>query len=71
MSIICIVSPSNNEALAGNVARLAAAGTVAALGVDTIRKQMQNKDKMDKGGKFKKGSIMDTIQKKNQMMQGM
>ena len=60
-----------NEALAGNVARLAAAGTVAALGVDTIRKQMQNKDKMDKGGKFKKGSIMDTIQKKNQMMQGM
>ena len=60
-----------NEGLVGNVARLTAAGTVAAMGADAIRKQMQNKEKMDKGGKFKKGGIMDTIQKKNQMMQGM
>ena len=60
-----------NEGLVGNIARITAAGTVAAMGADAIRKQMQNKKKMEQGGKFKKGSIMDTIQKKNQMMQGM
>ncbi len=60
-----------NEGVVGNIARITAAGTVAAMGADAIRKQMQNKKKMDQGGEFKKGSIMDTIQKKKQMMQGM
>jgi len=60
-----------NEGLVGNIARITAAGTVAAMGADAIRKQMQNKKKMDQGGEFRKGSIMDTIQKKKQMMQGM
>ena len=60
-----------NEGIVGNIARLTAAGTVAALGADAINKQLQNKKKMEQGGKFKKGGIMDTIQKKNQMMQGM
>ena len=60
-----------NEGLVGNIARITAAGTVAAMGADAINKQLQNKKKMEQGGKFKKGGIMDTIQKKNQMMQGM
>ena len=55
-----------NEGLAGNVARLAAAGTMAAMGVDTINKMRQKKKKMDDGGKFTPGSTMDNIQKKNQ-----
>ena len=60
-----------NEGVVGNIARITAAGTVAAMGADAINKQLQNKKKMEQGGKFKKGGIMDTIQKKNQMMQGM
>ena len=60
-----------NEGLVGNVARLTAAGTVAAMGANAINQQLQNKKKMEQGGKFKKGGIMDTIQKKNQMIQGM
>ena len=57
-----------NEGLAGNVARLAAAGTMAAMGVDTINKMRQKKKKMDDGGKFTPGSTMDNIQKKNQAL---
>ena len=57
-----------NEGLAGNVARLAAAGTVAAMGVDTINKMRQKKKKMDDGGKFTPGSTMDNIQRKNQAL---
>lgn len=60
-----------NEMSLANVARITAAGTVAAMGANAINKQLQNKKKMEQGGKFKKGGIMDTIQKKNQMMQGM
>ena len=60
-----------NEGVVGNIARLTAAGTVAAMGANAINQQLQNKKKMEQGGKFKKGGIMDTIQKKNQMMQGM
>ena len=55
-----------NEGLAGNVARLTAAGTVAAMGVNTIRQMNKKKEKMDAGGKFTPGSTMDNIQKKNQ-----
>ena len=57
-----------NEGLAGNVARLAAAGTVAAMGVDTINKMRQKKKKMDDGVKFTPGSTMDNIQRKNQAL---
>ena len=57
-----------NEGLAGNVARLAAAGTMAAMGVDTINKMRQKKKKMDDGGKFTPGSTMDNIQRKNQAL---
>ena len=60
-----------NEGLVGNIARITAAGTVAAMGADAIRKMNKNKEKMDKGETFKKGSTMDAIQKKNQMYKDM
>ena len=60
-----------DEGKLANIARLTAAGAVATMGADAINKQLQNQEKMKQGGKFKKGGIMDTIQKKNQMIQGM
>ena len=57
-----------NEGLAGNVARLTAAGTVAAMGLNAINKMRQNKKKMEGGGKFTPGSTMDNIQRKNQAL---
>ena len=56
------------EGLAANVARVVAAGTLSLMGLDTIKKMNKNKEKMDKGEKFRKGSTMDNIQKKNQML---
>ena len=48
-----------------------AALTLGGMGLNAIRKMMQNKDKMDKGGEFRKGSTMDNIQKRNEMLKGM
>ena len=45
-----------------------AALTLGGMGLNAIRKMKQNKDKMDKGGKFTPGSTMDNIQKKNKML---
>ena len=56
------------EGLAANVARVVAAGTLSLMGLDTIRKMGKNKKKMEKGEEFRKGSTMDNIQKRNQMM---
>ena len=56
------------EGLAANVARVVAAGTLSLMGLDTIKKMNKNKEKMDKGEKFRKGSSMDNIQKKNEML---
>ena len=56
------------EGLAANIARTVAAGTLSLMGLDTIRKMNKNKEKMDKGEKFRKGSTMDNIQKKNEML---
>ena len=56
------------EGLAANVARVVAAGTLSLMGLDTIKKMNRNKEKMDKGEKFRKGSTMDNIQKKNEML---
>ena len=56
------------EGLAANVARVVAAGTLSLMGLDTIKKMNKNKEKMDKGEKFRKGSTMDNIQKKNEMV---
>ena len=59
-----------DEGLGGKIASVAA-GTLGFMGLDAIRKQMQNKKKMDQGGKFKPGSMMDNIQKRNQMLKNM
>ena len=56
------------EGLAANVVRTVAAGTLSLMGLDAIRKMNKNKEKMDKGEKFRKGSTMDNIQKKNKML---
>ena len=48
-----------------------AALTLGAMGLNAIRKQMQNKKKMEQGGKFRPGSTMDNIQKKNEMLKNM
>ena len=56
------------EGLAANVARVVAAGTLSLMGLDTIKKMNKNKEKMDKGEKFRKGSTMDNIQNKNEML---
>ncbi len=56
------------EGLAANIARTVAAGTVGFMGLDAIRKMGKNKEKMEKGGEFRKGSTMDNIQKKNKML---
>ena len=56
------------EGLAANIARTVAAGTLSLMGLDAIRKMNKNKEKMDKGEKFRKGSTMDNIQKKNEML---
>ena len=56
------------EGLAANIARTVAAGTLGLMGLDAIRKMGKNKKKMEKGEEFRKGSTMDNIQKRNQMM---
>ena len=56
------------EGLAANIARTVAAGTLSLMGLDAIRKMNKNKEKMDKGEKFRKGSTMDNILKKNEML---
>ena len=56
------------EGLAANVVRTVAAGTLGLMGLVTIRKMSKNKKKMEKGEEFRKGSTMDNIQKRNQMI---
>ena len=56
------------EGLAANVARIVGTGAIGLMGLDAIRKMGKNKEKMEKGGEFRKGSTMDNIQKKNEML---
>ena len=56
------------EGLVSNIARLAGTAVIAGLGGKTIYDMTKNKKKMDKGEKFRKGSTMDNIQKKNEML---
>ena len=56
------------EGLAANIARTVAAGTIGIMGLDAIKKMGKNKKKMEKGEEFRKGSMMDNIQKKNKML---
>ena len=56
------------EGLAANVARIVGTGAIGLMGLDAIRKMGKNKEKMEKGGEFRKGSTMDNIQKRNKML---
>ena len=52
----------------GTVGALAGTAVIAGMGLNAIRKMNKNKKKMDKGETFRKGSTMDNIQKRNQML---
>ena len=56
------------EGAIATAAAVTGAITLGTMGINAIRKQMQNKKKMDQGGKFTPGSTMDNIQKKNKML---
>ena len=57
-----------NELALGTAGAIAGTAALAGMGINAIRKMQQNKKKMEQGGQFKKGSTMDNIQKRNQMM---
>ena len=59
---------SLDEAGVANKIMTGAALTLGGMGLNAIRKMLQNKQKMDQGGQFTPGSTMDNIQKKNQML---
>ena len=50
---------------------VAGALTLGGMGLNAIRKQLDNKKKMEKGGTFKQGSMMDNIQKKKNMLKNL
>ena len=62
---------SLDEIALGTAAGVAGALTLGGMGLNAIRKQMQNKKKMDQGGTFKQGSMMDNIQKKKNMLKNL
>ena len=57
-----------SEGPIATAAAVTGALTLGGMGINAIRKMMNNKNKMDKGGKFTPGSTMDNIQKKNKML---
>ena len=59
---------SLDEAGAASKIMTGAALTLGGLGLNAIRKMMQNKKKMDNDEKFTPGSTLDNIQKKNKML---
>ena len=59
------------EGIVANVARLAGTAAIGIMGANAIRKMGKNKEKMDKGETFKKGSTMDNIQKKKDLYKQM
>ena len=60
-----------SEGPIATAAAVTGALTLGGMGINTIRKMMNNKKKMDQGGQFKKGSTMDNIQKRNEMLKNM
>ena len=50
---------------------IAGALTLGGMGLNAIKKQFDNKKKMEKGGTFKQGSMMDNIQKKKNMLKNL
>ena len=59
------------EGAIATAAAVTGAVTLGALGLDAIRKMGKNKEKMEKGEEFRKGSTMDNIQKKNELYKQM
>ena len=59
---------SLDEAGAASKIMTGAALTLGGLGLNAIRKMMQNKKKMDNDGQFTPNSTLDNIQKKNKML---
>ena len=57
-----------DEGALANTARITSALTLGGLGLNAIRKMMQNKKKMENDGDFTPNSTMDNIQKKNKML---
>ena len=57
-----------DENLAANIARTTGVLTLGGLGLNAIRKMLQNKKKMDNDGEFTPGSTLDNVQKKNKML---
>ena len=51
-----------------NVARTAGVLTLGGMGLNAIRKMLQNKKKMDNDGEFTPGSTLDNVQKKNKIL---
>ena len=62
---------SLDEGVVANTARITSALTLGGLGLNAIRKMMQNKKKMEDGGNFTPGSPLDVIQKKNKAIEDM
>ena len=52
----------------GTVGAIAGTAAIAGMGFNAIRNMQKNKKTMDSGGSFRKGSTMDNIQKKNNML---
>ena len=52
----------------GTVGAIAGTADITAMGLNAINKMNKNKKKMEKGEKFRPGSTMDNIQKKNEML---
>ena len=59
---------SLDEIALGTAAGVAGALTLGGLGLNAIRKMMQNKKKMDNDRQFTPNSTLDNIQKKNKML---
>ncbi len=56
---------------AATAAGVTGAMTLGSLGLDAIKKMRGNLKKMEGGEKFKKGSTLDNIQKRNEMLKNM
>ena len=59
---------SLDEAGAASKIMTGAALTLGGLGLNAIRKMYQNKEKMDKGQEFRKGSYLDNVQKQKNIL---
>ena len=56
---------------AATAAGVTGAVTLSTMGLDAIKNLRKNLKKMEGGEKFKKGSTLDNIQKKNEMLKNM